>query len=261
MSSRPSSFEPAFFQEQAVSYLPTTGAVITGGGIGPNWINDGLAVVTHPALGNTFNTQFPRTRFTSAASANNELGVHLPTAIAWRGDAAKRGGFFFSCRFRIHARPDFLIRMFAGLSAGAAVCKNDVVPANSVGFWVDTTDAGNITIVSTDNAAGAHKTPLRNISGTPTTLTLATDFIYEFRIHANPNQGTIVTQIYDVLGDVILRTQNVPDSGTNTPLNSVFMAPQVGLSNAAHAGGGDTALDIMNIYLRPNLRPTPIGAP
>jgi hypothetical protein len=251
---KPSIDEPALAWEQPTVYLPTSGTDITGGSLARTWDGDGFAVVSHPALGNTFATQFPRRRFTSGggAHADQELGAHCPQATAWRGNAASRGGFFFSSRFMVNAMPATDIRFFCGLSAGAAVCISNTPPANSLGLWCDTTDAGNLTILNVDSGGTAEKLALSSAQ----TLTVGT--LYEFVIHCNPNQGGAATQLFNVGTGALLATQN---PGAHMPLNTAFLAPQIGLSNAAHTAGGDYSLDVICVYLRPNLKLTPLGTP
>jgi len=250
---KPSIYEPLIHLEQPTLYLPTTGTDITGGGLGPAWVGDGVAVVSHPAPSAGFTTQFPRRRFTSVAGTNEELGAHSPLLSAWRGNAAKLGGFYFSCRFMVNAIPDTAVRLFVGLSAGAAVCKTAFAsaPANTIGLWCDSTDAGSLSILTVDSTPTRFSTPL----GTAQTLTAGK--LYEFVMICNPGgQSTIVTNLIDVGLGTLLSTQN---PGSNLPLNTAFMAPQVGLSNAAHNAGGDCSLDVIHCYLRPNLRLTPLG--
>jgi len=255
---KPSIFEPALKGEQVILYLPDTGTSATGRGLGPAWAS-GLAAISHPVPTAGFTTEWRRTRFTSIAlTANLELGVHLPNAgdvSAWRGNAASRGGFYFETLFMVNAIVNTSIRMFAGLSAQTSdgVCVSNTVPANSVGLWCDTTDAGNLTIVTADSGGSATKTALASAH------TLTAGILYRFRILCNPgNQPTIVTQLENWGTDAVIGTQNV---GATLPANTAFMAPQVGLSNAANTAGGDCTLDIASIYLRPNLRLTPLGRP
>jgi hypothetical protein len=260
---KPSIYEPTLRRESPILYLPASGANVTGRGLGPDWDRTGAGTVTHPTPTATFLGQFPRTRVTSAASQNNELGVHLPNASdarLWRGNATSRGGFFFSTQFIVNAILNNNVRLFAGVSAqtGTGVCISNTVPANTVGLWCDDADGANLTIVTTDNAAAKTKTVLKNASGVDTPLTLAAGVLYEFVMICNPNQAVIVTYIVDISADTLLRTQNV---GSTMPLNTAMLAPQVGLSNAQNAAGNDHSFDVISIYARPNLRLTPLGTP
>ena len=263
---KPSIYEPVQYREGVILYLPASGTVITGRGLGPDWAFDGIGTVSHPAPGATFATQFPRTRVTSVAGTQNqELGAHLPNASdarAWRGNAASRGGFYFACRFMVNAIPATTIRFFCGLSAATSgVCKAAVSgsgPPNTVGLWCDTGDSANLTILNVDNAGAFQKMPLQS------SQTLTAGVVYEFVMICNPAtaggpQGTIVTNLINVSTGALLCTQN---PGTNLPASTAFMAPQIGLSNGtANLAGGDTSLDWMSVYLRPNLLLTPTGSP
>ncbi len=263
---KPSINEPAIYHEQTLIYLPYTGAALPPGGFfGTQWLSDGVSVVSHPDPGTTFETQFRRSRFTSAASNNNELGVHLLNTdmrCAWLGNAAKRGGFYFSCRFLVNAIPDTAVRLFVGISGatGIGVSQSATIPGNTIGLWLGSGDAGSLTILTANAAGGAAGganaglTPLRNSSGSLATLTLTAGFLYEFVMLCNPNQNLVVTNIIDVAAGTLLRTQNV---NTTMPDTTAFMAPQVSLSNALHAAGNDCKFDLYGLYLRPNLRETP----
>ena len=249
-------WHPRLDCEQPILYLPASGTTLTGRGLGPDWAGDGVAVVSHPTPASGFTTQFRRTRFTSAASADNELGVHLPNAAdmsCYRGSVASRGGFFFRAWFMVNAIPNTTIRFFAGLSAATTgVCLSDTVPANTVGLWCDTTDAGSLTVVTNDASAGSST---KNALASAHTLTAGT--LYEFTMQSNPAQGSIVTQLVNKGTDAVIGSQNV---SATMPATTTMMGPQVGLSNAANAAGGDTSLDIILIYARPNLKLVPDGS-
>jgi hypothetical protein len=257
---KPSVYEPVLYHEAPALYLPNwTDA--TGKGIGPAWTRDGAkGTVSHPALAAGFTTEFPRTRITSTANSDNELGVRLPVAMCYRGSVAPRGGFYFSARFMVNAIPDTAVRMFAGLSAqtGAGVCVSNTIPANTVGLWCGSGDAGNLTVVTADSTGGAVGGGHATATALSAAQTLTAGKLYEFVMIANPAQNQIATQLIDVGIDTLLATQNV---SLTMPANTTFVGPQVALSNAAHAAGGDTSLDVISCYLRPNLRLVPLGTP
>lgn len=240
-------YQPRLVHEQPVLYLPATGTVITGKGIGPDWTRAAAGTVSHPAPGTTFVTQFRRTRITSAASIDNELGVRLPDVCCWRGNAAKLGGFYFSARFMVNAIPDTDIRFFAGLTAGvgAGVCVSDTVPNDTVGLWCASTHATDLKLLSRENTT----TTETDLS---TDVDLTAGVLYEFVMICNPGQNVIVTNLINVGTGALLNSQNITSSVTG-PRNTIFLAPQCGLSNASNAVGGDTSLDIVSVYLRPNL--------
>lgn len=245
--------------EQPMLYLPDTGASVAGSGLGPAWVMAAGGVVTHPTPAAGFVPSWRRTRITSAAAAaNQELGVRQTNANVWRGNALPLGGFYFHSIFRVHAMPNNAIRLFVGVTAatGAGVCIANAVPANTVGLWCDDADNANLTIVTADNGAAATKTPLLSAGGTPTPYTLVPDVLHYFTMIANPANNVIVTQLGNYGTDTLMRTQNV---SLTMPLNTAFMAPQIGLSNAANVAGGDVALDVMNVYVRPNLFLVPRG--
>lgn len=262
----PGIFEPRLSHEQPILWLPSTGADATGSGLGPAWAAGADAVVSHPTPTGGITTKFRRTRFTSPAIANKHLGIlfaNADHACCYRGDIDTaptpdyyRGGFYFRAVFMVNAIPDTAVRFFAGLSAqtGTGVAVSNTVPNNSVGLWCDSGDAGNLTIVTVNNTGGSTKTALATPS-TPRTLTAG--ILYEFIMIANPAQNVIVTALInagDTTGGHMGTSLNFTNTGATMPLNTVMMAPQVGLGNAAHAAGGDCSLDIINVYVRPNMR-------
>jgi hypothetical protein len=181
--------------------------------------------------------------------------VRLPIGVAWRGDAQSRGGFYFHARFMVNAMPNSAVRLFVGLSAqtsaGVCVAGFGSMPANTMGLWCDSGEVGVLGFVTSDSVGGKTKSALTNSE------ILTAGRLYEFIMIANPNQGVVVTQLTDVEAGVI----NSQNFSSTMPLNTAFMGPQVALSNASNAGGGDTAFDVYSCYLRPNLRLTPSGAP
>lgn len=247
-------YQPRLVHEQPILYLPSTGADVAGRGLGPDWAMAAGATVTHVTPSAGFTTQFRRTRFTSVAvTVDQELGVHLPNAAdasIWRGNATNRGGFYFSTRFMVNAIPDTDVRFFAGLSnQTTAVCVSNTVAGHAVGLWCDDTDATDLKLVTRDGTTTT-KTDLT----TDADLTAGT--LYEFVMIGNPNGGPVVTQLLNVGTGAVLNDQNI---NVTMPGTTTFLAPQVGLSNASNVVGGDTSLDIISIYARPNIRLTAEG--
>lgn len=197
-------FQRALFRDQQALYLPSFGTDATGRGIGPAWTRDGATgTVSHPVPATGFANEFLRTRITSTAAIDNELGVRLPIALVHRGNAASRGGFFFSSRFIVNAIPNNAIRFFAGLSSVAAgVCQANALTGDAVGLWCDATDAAALSLVQRENTLTT-KTPLT----TTTTLTAGT--FYRFEIICDPgNQGTMVTRLFNEATDALIWTQH-----------------------------------------------------
>lgn len=240
-------YQPKLVHEQPILYLPGTGGSVAGYGVGPNnWVT-GIGTVTHPTPTNTHIGQFRKTRITSVAgTSNQELGIHLPNADQchiWRGNATGRGGFYFSARFIINAIPATNIRFFCGLSsANAGACTANALTGHAVGLWCADTDAADLKIVTRDGAT-------QNSQDLATDHDLTTGILYEFVMIGIPAQGSIVTQLWNHGTNTLISAQN---ANTNAPGLSTFMAPQIGLSNNTNNTGGDTALDIVSLYARPN---------
>ncbi len=248
-------YQPRLVHEQPILYLPSTSADFIGRGLGPDWIVDGSPLVTHPLPTAGFDTQFRRTRITSVAvTADQNLGLRLTNSndyCLWRGNAESRGGFHFSARFIVFAIPDTDIRFFCGLTVKTdGQCITDTVQINTIGLWCDATDAASLSIVSRAGSGSATKNALTDAH----TLTAGT--LYEFVMIANPNDDHVVTQLINLETDAVISSQNI---FTTLPASTAMMGPQVGLSNASNVVGGDTALDIVSVYCRPNLSLVPQG--
>jgi len=250
-------YEYGLWKNQPMLYLPDTGTSLNGGGFGPtNWTNSGApTVVSHPQPASTdFVTQHRRTRITSGATTTNqELGIHLPNndqLCFWRGNAANLGGFYVDVKFKVQAIPATSVRLFCGLSSlNTAVCVTDTPGGSAIGLWCDTGDAGNLTLLRSDGTR-EKITLLRN--GGNVTETLATGKAYRFKLWALPNGNQIGYQLLNLTNNSLI-AHGMNTSG-HTPGTATFMAPQVGLSNGtANTTGGDTALDILSLYARPNL--------
>lgn len=244
-------WQPRLFLEQPILYLPKSGSDGTGAGLGPPWVAGSGVTVSHPTPAAGMTTQFRRTRFTSVAvTADQELGVHLPNAAdcsLYRGSATSRGGFFFSSRFMVNAIPNNAIRFFCGLSAAnSGVCVSNTIPVNSVGLFCESGDSAALKLVARPASGSQVPTALTSA------VTLTAGTLYEFRLWANPNQNVIVTQLINAGTDTVLNNQNLT-APADLPGNTVMLAPQCGLSNAANVVGGDCSLDILSIYGRPNL--------
>ena len=98
-----------------VMFLPNTGAVGTGAGLGV-WNVTGAPTITHPAPTSTsLATQFSRTVYTEIGATNNQvLGPVGANYQFWKGNAANMGGFYFAAMFTIDAWNNDAGRLLSG---------------------------------------------------------------------------------------------------------------------------------------------------
>jgi hypothetical protein len=241
----PTSLQPALFNSNVSYFAPNTGTVGTGTGFGTIWQSNGtvthpVAITTAPAIAN----QIHRTRYANVASTTNQiLGPKTNTTSEqafWRGSAAGLGGFFFNTRFEVDLWPASTARIFAGLSSvTAGVAANDSLSGDAVGLWHDTTDANTVmSIVTRDNS-----TTTKNAT---TIGTIAAGNVYEFTMYCPPNGTSITYEIWELVSGL-----GVVGTVTSTlPRNTVFMGPQVNMSNGtANTTVTTTAIGVSKIYI------------
>lgn len=241
--------QAALWGNNIVVYVPNTGTT-AGINIGAPWAVG--TTVGHPAPTAGAYTQMKRTTSTNVVTTTNQtLGVSSIVSTAaqfWRGNSAGLGGFFFFARFGIEtltAGSPNATRLFVGLHSGTTnILASDTVPAiSAIGLWHDTTDGANVINLLTKDGTTATKNTL---TGSPSTPYVAGQG-YDFYLFAKPNDSVI----YYRLDDINLGTTLV-DSSVNTtlPLNSVFMGPNVGMSNGtANTTASTVAIGVNRVYV------------
>lgn len=225
--------------------LWTPSLTSTGTGFGTVWpAGTGTFLNVVPTAG--MGTQLRRARFTNVATTQNQiLGVTASTAAQipsfWRGNAAGQGGFFFQVRFTTELVPATTIRLFVGLTS----LTTGVVAADTT-----TGDCAGLSHITTDNITTMAFMTRDNTTTTRATFTVPTltsGNAYDFTMYAPPNGSTIYYRLVDLLtGNVIV------DSSTTTtlPRNTIFMGPQVQMSNGtANTVVTTTAIGINKIYI------------
>lgn len=225
--------------------LWTPSLTATGVGFGTVWpAGTGTFLSVVPTAGTA--TQLRRSRFTNVATTQNQiLGLTASTAAQipsfWRGNTAGNGGFFFQTRFTTELVPATTIRLFVGLTS----LTTGVVAADTT-----TGDLAGLSHITTDNITTMAFMTRDNTTTTRATFTvptIASGNVYDFTMYAKPNDTVIYYRLVDLLtGNVIV------DSSTSTtlPRNTVFMGPQVQMSNGtANTGVTTTAIGINKIYI------------
>ncbi len=243
--------QPALFGNRIITFNPNTGTVGTGQGLGPAWTSNGT--VFHPTPINTapaLSNQMKRTRYANiVTTTNQQLGPRFNVDSErqfWRGNAAGLGGFFFSTRFIVELYPAATVRLFAGLqgaSATGSIVISDTVTNNTCGLWHSTVDpssgANSFNFVTRD----ATTTTKQSIA---LTNAIAAGNSYEFHMFCAPNGTTIYWRLYDIVNNV-----NYEGNQTLTlPVNTVFMSPQVQMSNGtANIAVTTSAIGVAGIYV------------
>lgn len=241
--------QPALFGNNFVMFTPQDSTTGTGSNnFQVAWTSNGT--VSHPTPSSTspaMSNQMRRTRYANVVTTTNQqLGPRFNTASQqsfWRGNASKLGGFFFFARFIVELWPATTCRIFAGLtgaSATASVCISDTVVNDTCGLWHDTTDSSTTFNLVTRNQATTTKTAITVGNA------IAAGNSYDFYMYCQPNGSTI----YARLDDLVNGTSYEVNTGTTLPTNTVFMQPQVQMSNGtANVTATTVAIGINRIYV------------
>lgn len=244
-----SPFQPALFGNNVVLFAPSSGTTGTGTGFGTVWQSNGT--VSHPTPATTapaVSNQIKRTRYANVVTTTNQvLGPKVNAASEsqfWRGNAAGLGGFFFQTRFVVDLIPASTIRIFAGLSSSTtAVVASDTVAGDVVGLWHDTTDP-------TSGANSFNLVTRNNTTTTKTSIALsnaiAAGNAYDFYMFCAPNGSTIYYRLDDINNGVTYEG----NTATTLPRNTIFMGPQVEMSNGtANTTVTTVAIGVNRIYI------------
>lgn len=188
-----------------------------------------VGTLSHPVLAATsFLTSIRRFILTSATTAGSLLSQRQAQLMTWRGNAAGRGGFYFTTRFNLTTLAAGN-RAFVGLADSIAAPTN-VDPTTS-------TTPGKIGVAI--NANTGNWNWVNNVTGTaPTVTALGASFpvnvtdMYELVIYSTPN-GTSITYRFNNLSTGA-QTANTVVS-TNIPANTTFLAPLFWMTNNAAA--------------------------
>ena len=209
-------YQPALFRNSVYMWLPGAGTTASIAW-GTTWAvrNSGTsAAQAHPTKAATNDlTSLNRATYGTGTTATGTSGIQSAATVAWRGNAAGRGGFFYFSRFGVETyRAD--IRLFVGLSArNAALAGEPSAQNNSVGLCKDSGDTD--WHILTRNGSTATKTPL----GVPRAVTQGQ--ILDFMMFCPPNGSDITFRLVDAMtGAVYADGQVITDT---LPVNTVFM--------------------------------------
>lgn len=243
----PSGVDTSFQSSLAYNTIQlwTPSLTSTGAGFGTVWpAGTGTFLNVVPTA--TTAGQLRRSRFTNVVTTTNQiLGITASAAAQipsfWRGNSAGNGGFFMQTRFTTELVPATTIRLFVGLTS----LTTGVAAADTV-----TLDVAGLSHITTDNITTMAFMTRGNVTTTRATFavpTIASGNAYDFTMYAKPNDTVIYYRLVDMLtGNVLV------DSSTSTtlPRNTIFMGPQVQMSNGtANITVTTTAIGINKIYI------------
>jgi hypothetical protein len=233
-------FQAGLGFNRVIMVNPLSGGTCTTAvqGFGTAFTNTGTCANPTPTSTNLL-TSVRRTTFSSGTTAGTVASHRQAMLQVWRGNAADRGGFFYTIRFGTSTLASGN-RAFVGLSDSIAA------PTN-----VDPTTSGTIgKLGMAINANTGNWNVVHNVAGTaPTIIGLGANFpvnnsaLYELVLFSAPNGSSIGYRVTN------LSTGNQTSGtiSTNMPAATTFLAPQFWITNNATAAAA--IMDFSGWYL------------
>lgn len=234
--------QPAMFGNSIAMWLPGTGTTVAIN-FGEAWTarNAGTsAAQAHPTRASTSAiTSMKRATFGTGTTIAGSSGIQSTNTVAWRGNAAGLGGFFYHCRFAVGTYAADL-RVFIGLSAlNAALNGEPSAQNNTIGIAKDSTDS--VWQLVERSAAVTTKTT--------TGLSTGGAEILDFTMFAAPNGSSVTCRLVNaVTGQVYV--DNVV-LNTSLPVATTFLYAHAQIQSVS----GTTAklLALNRIYVETDL--------
>lgn len=205
--------QPALFRNSVYMWLPGTGTTASINW-GTNWTarNSGTgAAQAHPTKTSTNDlTSLNRATFSTGTTATGTSGTQSGATVAWRGNAAGRGGFFFFARFGIETyRAD--LQLMVGLSAlNAALAGDPSVQNNTIALVKDAADTQWF-------LATRGTTTTKTATGLAVTAGQVLDLI----MFAPPNGSSVTVRLVNAVTGVVTMDDVVISE--NLPTNTTFL--------------------------------------
>jgi hypothetical protein len=234
-------FQPALFNSTTFMWLAGTGTTLAiNWGTSYTARNNGTnAAQAHPTRASTNAiASMNRATFSTGTTATGASGIQTSSTVAWRGNAAGLGGFFFFARFAIEARSG-THRLFVGLSENNATLNAQPSTLNNtLGIGLDSGDS-NLQFM------------IRSASVTTridTTIAADTTTVFDFYMYCSPNSNIVYFELRNAVTNAVLKTSF---ESANLPANTVFMYMQSHIQSVT----GTTAklLALNRMYLESNL--------
>ncbi len=236
-----SAVQPALFGNNVVMWLSGSGSTvaIAFGATFSNQNVGGGAGSSTPALASTNAvTQMKRSAFSTGINGSGSSGVQTLTPVAWRGDKADLGGFFFFARFALeaYAPNERLIVGLSSLNGSLSVEPSSIV--NSIALIKDSIDS-TLQILCSD---GTTATKIN------TGITPAVDQILDLILYCRPNDDKAYVRIVDTVTSEVYM-DNVLLNAT-LPSAAAFMNIQAQVQSTS--GSTPKLLSINRLYLETN---------
>jgi hypothetical protein len=197
-------------------WMPNTGTTVSIAW-GTPWTarNNGTSAAQATPTKATTNalTSMNRATFSTGTTATGTSGTQSTQTVAWRGNAAGLGGFFFFSRFAVETyRAD--LQLFVGLSIrNGNLAGEPSVQNNSVGLCKDSGDTD--WHILTRSGSTTTKTVLT------TPLAVSAGQILDFMMFAPPNGSNITFRLVDAVSGTVYSDGQVVT--TNLPTTTSLM--------------------------------------
>lgn len=209
-----SALQPALFGNTSYMWLAGTGTTVAINW-GSNWTarNNGTsAAQAHPTKASTNAlTSMNRATFGTGTTATGTSGIQSAASVAWRGNAAGLGGFFFFSRFAVETHEPAM-RYMIGLSAlNAFLAGEPSAQNNTIALIKDAADS-NWFLATRDGTA---------VTKTPTGLAVAAGTILDLTMFAPPNGSNVTVRLVNAVNGTV-HLDNVVITN-NLPVNTTFL--------------------------------------
>lgn len=234
--------QPALFRNSVYMWLPGTGTTASIAW-GSSWTarNSGTgAAQAHPTKSSTNNlTTLNRATYSTGTTATGTSGIQSSATVAFRGNAAGRGGFFYFARFGVETyRTDLQIQV--GLDArNAALAGEPSAGNNSCGICKDSGDTNWHFYTRSGSAT----------TKTDTGLAVAAGDILDLMMFAPPNGSSITFRLVNAATGAVLVDDVVVT--TNLPTNTTFMYAHAAIRSTT--GTSAALLALNRIYVEIDL--------
>lgn len=234
--------QPTLFGNTTYMWLPGTGTTVS-----INWgtsftaRNSGTgAAQAHPTKASTNAlTSLSRATFGTGTTATGTSGIQSSATVAWRGNAAGLGGFFYFARFAVETH-EAAMQYVVGLTANnAAMAADPSTWANTIALVKDSADAN--WFIASRNAT--------TLTKTATGLAVTAGVVLDLMMFCKPNDTKVTVRLVNAV-DGTVYVDNVDITAT-LPVDTTFMYAWAG----ARSTVGTTAklLAINRIYLETDL--------
>lgn len=236
--------QPSLFGNSVSMWLPGTGTTVAIN-FGVNWTitNSGTASAqAHPGLASTSDIGgMRRATYGTGTTATGSSMIRTATTLAWRGNAAGRGGWFFAARFGVETFASD-IRLQIGLTSSTTNLSGAEPSAFShqAALIKDSTDANWHLCHNASDATGTK---------VDTGQAVTAGQILDFTMFAMPNGSEIAFRVVDVMTGTVIVDDYV--ASTDLPGATTFLYARAAIGSTT----GTTAklLAVNRIYIETDL--------